>query len=146
MRSCWLIVLVFVRFFEPGLMLMGMGVRGTFLVVVLVLVLGVLVVVAVVFVGVRGTPVSMLVSVGFAVIMLRHLVFSVSKPSTPRVPLSEALGAGELVMIHHEAVGQFQVVRRQQIGVAQNLVRRTVRRDTPAIQDHRPPADLVGVG
>jgi hypothetical protein len=76
-------VLVFVLFFEPGLMLMGMGVRGTFLVVVLVL--GVLVVVAVVFVGVRGTPVSMLVSVGFAAIMLRHLVFSVSTPSTPRL-------------------------------------------------------------
>jgi hypothetical protein len=137
-------VLVFVLFFEPGLMLMGMGVRGTFLVVVLVL--GVLVVVAVVFVGVRGTPVSMLVSLGFAVIMLRHLVSSVSTPSTPRVPLSDTPGDGELVVIHHEAVGQFQVVRRQQIGVAQNLVRRAVRRDAPAVQDHRPPADLVGVG
>jgi len=31
------------------------------------------------------------------------------------------------MMIHHEAVGQLQVVRRQQIGVAQNLVRRAVR-------------------
>ena len=113
-------MLVFVLFFEPGLMLMGMGVRGT--------------------------PVSMLVSVGFAVIMLRHLVSSVSTPSTARVPILEAPGDGELVVIHHEAVGQFQVVRRQQIGVAQNLVRRAVRRDAPAVQDHRPPADLVGVG
>ena len=95
-------MLVFVLFFEPGLMLMGMGVRGTFLVVVLVLV-----VVAVVFVRVRGTPVSMLVSVGFAVIMLRHLVSSVSTPSTARVPILEAPGDGELVVIHHEAVGQF---------------------------------------
>ena len=136
-------MLVFVLFFEPGLMLMGMGVRGTFLVVVLVLVV---VVVAVVFVGVRGTPVSMLVSLGFAVIMLRHLVSSVSTPSTARVPILEAPGDGELVVIHHEAVGQFQVVRRQQLGVAQDLVRRAVRRDAPAVQDHRPPADLVGVG
>jgi hypothetical protein len=140
-------VLVFVRFFEPGLMLMGMGVHATFLVRMLVIVLGVLVVVAVVFVGVHGTLVSMLVSVGIAVIMLGHLVSSVSATSKPRVPLLETpSAAGELVMIHHEAVGQFQVVRRQQIGVAQNLVRRTVRRDTPAVQDHRPPADLVGVG
>lgn len=85
MRSCWLIVLVFVRFFEPGLMLMGMGVHATFLVRMLVIVLGVLVVV-----GVHGTLVSMLVSVGIAVIMLGHLVSSVSATSKPRVPLLEA--------------------------------------------------------
>jgi hypothetical protein len=83
-------VLVFVRFFEPGLMLMGMGVHATFLVRMLVIVLGVLVVVAVVFVGVHGTLVSMLVSVGIAVIMLGHLVSSVSATSKPRVPLLEA--------------------------------------------------------
>jgi hypothetical protein len=81
LRPYWLIVLVFVRFFEPGLMLMGMGVHGTFLVAVLVL--GVLVVVTVVLVGVHGTPVSMLVSVGLAVIVLRHLVSSGSATSTP---------------------------------------------------------------
>jgi hypothetical protein len=76
-------VFVFVLFFEPGLMLVGVGVHGTILVAVLVLVLGVLVVVAVVLVGMHGTPVSMLVSVGLAVIMLRHLFSSVSAPLTP---------------------------------------------------------------
>jgi hypothetical protein len=125
-------------------------VHGTFLVFVLVLVLGVLVVVAVVFVRVHGIPVSMLVSVGLAVIMLRHLFSSRLTPLTPGyhywIPRARSRTVGELVVIHYEAVGQLQIVRRQQIGVAQNLVRRAVRRDAPAVQDHRSPADLMGVG
>jgi hypothetical protein len=50
------------------------------------------------------------------------------------------------MMVHHETVGQLQVVRSEEICVTEDLVRRTVGHDAAAVQDYGPPAELVGVG
>lgn len=69
-------MIVFVLFFQSGLVGVGVGVRGAVFVPVLMVVLGVVVDMFFMSMRVRGVSVPMLVAVNAVVVMLGHLVSS----------------------------------------------------------------------